>query len=265
MIDEKYRIDLYEPEIMYNKEQYQKFSNITQAKKLDVISLLKVETRYSLYKYLPNYLNFFTRYDTINFYNIKPKNYYSYNNINFINYIDGEVKKVDDNVFKFIHIQGSHGPFDLNKDFKRANNLKYEDSLDTSVTILKKYLELLKSNNVYDNSVIIVLGDHGDSVKGYQYISRSNPSLYIKGLNEKHDYRASEEKVSYAYLKDVFIQLSNGDNTDKLFEKYQNDKERYVYVYDFYIDDPMYEYKQENHAWEYDKLISTGKILTKKK
>jgi hypothetical protein len=27
----------------------------------------------------------------------------------------------------------------------------------------------------------------------------------------------------------------------------------------------MYEYKQENHAWEYDKLISTGKILTKKK
>ena len=263
---EAYQVDLYETEIMYNKDEYNRFSNIKKARKLNVGNLITVETRYFLNKYLPYFLKNISNFKLINFYSIKPNDYYSYDNVDFVKYLDEDVKKIDNNIFKFIHIQGSHLPYDLDKDFKYDPDGDYFSSFDTSISIMEKYLDILKKNNVYNNSVIIIMGDHGDitDIKDAD-IGKTNPSLYIKGIHERHDYRVSNDKVSHKYLNDAFIELLDGKNTDNLFDKYKDEKERIVYMYKYNQDDIMYEYKQEGNAWEFDKLSATGNVYKRKK
>ena len=55
------------------------------------------------------------------------------------------------------------------------------------MTIAATYLEKLKKADSYDNSVIIIMSDHGYDEEGTEEYGRQNPLLMIKGRNEHHD------------------------------------------------------------------------------
>lgn len=136
-----------------------------------------------------------------------------------------------------------------------VENGNYQGNLDACITIVEAYLNKIRENNVYDNSAIVIMSDHGWSPI---YEDRSNPILYIKGFNEKHEYLVSDKKISYQDLAIEFTKLIDGYTTDKLFVDLDNSERRYLF-YEFRDEDNLIEYSQTGYAWETSKLIPTGK------
>lgn len=75
-------------------------------------------------------------------------------------------KTTDKNLFTFIHIEGCHG-VDYDEEWNKASLSESKDvmiSLRNSFDIIGVYLKALKDLGVYDNSTIIITGDHADPV-----------------------------------------------------------------------------------------------------
>lgn len=69
----------------------------------------------------------------------------------------------------------------------------YRSSLEASLTLTKAYLQKLKEAGVYDNSVIIVMADHGTNGEYYlEPMGRQNPILFVKGIGEQHAFEVSQ-------------------------------------------------------------------------
>lgn len=79
--------------------------------------------------------------------------------------------------FKFYHLAGLHVPVKLNRDlvhgeyaYTREN---YGESAEAWVKIMQAFLNQLKAQGIYDNSLIIIAGDHGS---GREAVMFTNPS-----------------------------------------------------------------------------------------
>jgi len=258
--DDNYSINVYTPEVLYNDNDYSIVENLSKADTIDFINLIKVQTKYSFYKYSAYSLKFFSNITKLNYNDLKPKDYYVTDNKEFYDGIDN-IKIVDNNVYKLIHIDGAHWPYKYGEDLKTSNGT-YEDAIKSSISIVEKYLKVLKENNLYDNSVIVILADHGSLTEG-DLKMRTNPILYIKGFNESHDYNVSLDKVSYKDLDSAFIKLLSGSDSKKIFENNDN-TEREVYLYEFNNDKELYEWKQPSNAWDFESLYYSGRTFRKK-
>ena len=62
-----------------------------------------------------------------------------------------------------------------------------------------EYIKRLKENGAYDNSVIIVMADHGntDLNDADDMLVRANPMFLVKGINEHHAFEKSDKPLSY--------------------------------------------------------------------
>lgn len=130
--------------------------------------------------------------------------------------------------------------------------------MKTAVSVIEKYLDRIKNSGQYDNSVIIVLADHGNN--GYDPVGRQNPILYIKGINEQHDtINVSNKRVSFADLNDtIYNDLLDGKQGSELLNDVSNDRiRRFIYYKDY---DKMREQNLDGYAWETSKLKDTGKV-----
>jgi phosphoglycerol transferase MdoB-like AlkP superfamily enzyme len=181
---------------------------------------------------------------------------YSGNNLEFYNKIrDKKINIVDKKMFKFIHIEGGHVPFVYDINLNTIENGTYEQNLDASITVLETYINRLKENNVYDNSVIVVMADHGYGTSVYD---RYNPILYIKGLNKKHNFEVSDKKISFVDLIVAFNQLIDGNKTDTIFIGLNNKERRYL-LYDYTNPSVLIEEIQKGKAWNSETIVESGK------
>ena len=62
---EDYIVDLYEPGFINNGDSYKKIDNTKSTNKFNLLSFIKVETKYSLYKYIPFGLKYFSNITTL--------------------------------------------------------------------------------------------------------------------------------------------------------------------------------------------------------
>ena len=71
------------------------------------------------------------------------------------------------------------------------------------MTVTMAYLNKLREAGVYDNSVIIILSDHGYNIEGEAVkvaqkneneTGRQHPILFVKGLNEVMIYKYPEHR-----------------------------------------------------------------------
>lgn len=75
--------------------------------------------------------------------------------------------KVDLNIptFKFYHLNGSHPPLELNENMEyeemEFSEKNYKRQSEGSLKVINKFFEKLKKLGIYDNSMIVVLSDHG--------------------------------------------------------------------------------------------------------
>lgn len=89
-------------------------------------------------------------------------------------------------VFKFYHLAGLHVPVKMKRDltvgvfdYNRAN---FSENAEAYARIMGAFLEELKRLNVYDNSMIVILGDHGSGRSAELYVS-PGPAPRINELN----------------------------------------------------------------------------------
>lgn len=260
--DKNYDINIYESELGWTNEKALDVNNIKAVNfEIDKSNLFKQEFKYLSFKYLPFNLKKYSNIESLD-YTLCRKSDLDTNNIykmenDFVYDELNSLKTQKNNYFQFLHIDGGHYPWDMNKDFEKIENGTYEEKIESSIVVIEKYLDRIKESGQYDNSVIIILADHGNN--GYDPVGRQNPILYIKGINEKNiKMKVSDKKVSYDDLnQSIYYDLLDGKKSDDLLTNIdKNRKRRFIWYKDY---DKLYEQVLDGHAWETDKLKNTGK------
>ena len=267
--EKNYNISLFTNAITWESDKYKDINNLIKYdRKINSFNYLKEQKKFILYKYLPFFLKRFSNIESLNYDNgilLLDKELFDWNLVDaYSDYKNNDLKLTDENVFKFIHLEGGHLPFDVNNKVEHVGfgEGSYDYKLESSILVIKEFLEQLKRNNVYDNSSIIIMSDHGYSLEG-DIKGRVNPILFIKGVDEHHDLERSDLPISYTDLESVYTDLLDNKKTDELFNNIDVNRERKVILYELYGENHMIEYVQKGKAWDEKTLKPTGKEYNK--
>ncbi len=175
--------------------------------------------------------------------------WYHWTNTAFYSQIKDEnpIKTVDGKTFRYIHTEGAHVPYQYDKSMNTVKNGTYQGNVEACVTLCDQYIKRLKESGVYDNSVIVIMSDHGFTPDSNDYRGRMHGTLLIKGKGENADeMRVSDAPVSYIDLAESFVGLLDGKKSDEIFDPNASGERRFI----------KYTYQQEHYMEEY---VVTGK------
>lgn len=268
--EDGYRMAVYSGELPAYDGNLQRFENVLSNERgvNDKWAFIRWQALMMGFRYAPYDLKRFSFVNPNAFNDLKipPKGeeLYSPFNPQFYEAVLGdEISYTEQKCFKFIHILGGHLPFQYDKDVNIIENGTYEGNIQASLTITKEYLNKLKAGGVYDNSVIIVMADHGYNLESGIY-GRQNPIFFVKGIEEKHGFVISDAPVSFADLQEAYRRLLNGAASDEIFDWQSGDSRRRRYIlYQYLEEDHMVEYMQTGHAHDTDSMYKTGTIYEK--
>lgn len=173
-----------------------------------------------------------------------------------------ELTRSADPCFRMICTEGAHAPFIYDKDLRETENGSYDDSIRASLTMADAYLRKMKDGDVYDNSVIIVLADHGLREENPNAgTGRQNPILLIKGRNEHHPYQVSDAPISHEDLPDAYLRLLDGESGAECFPWKEGDVRTRRHLLSVVRENKSYELVTEGHASDLGALCETGNVF----
>jgi len=263
--DKGYALNMYTRNVPFLDEQALELNNFvltSDTSSLGKKKFMKQELKYILFRYLPYGLKKYSKIETMDFglaslSTTGEEFYYESNGIFNDLAVNNDIELTDQKYFKFYHIDGAHIPFEFDKTLNYNEKATYDTEVDGCLTIVNNYLKYLKKNKIYDNSVIMIMADHG--YNGNTHIGRQNPMLLIKGINEKHKYTKSDIPVSYIDLDKIYEDLINDKKSDELLKDIDKNRERKYILYSADTRNNMVEYGNKDKAWETDKMYKTGK------
>lgn len=190
---------------------------------------------------------------------------------------------VKSNVFKFYHLRGLHDPlpFDENLQFKKIpqNRLGYIKSAKGVLKITNDFLNTLKRLKTYDNSMIVIVADHGTGTPEYMSgtsnddMAYLNPLILVKSFSARGQLIVSDAPVTLADLPDTIfheIDATNEDKGNSMFHiKESSSRKRSYFSYDWAFDNwrdeympPLREYFISGHSWKIDSWEKSFRNLT---
>mgnify|MGYP002626383552 CR=1 FL=1 len=270
MEDNEYDLYLYDDGIYYNNDSARRFKNAVEARPtISFIDFLKPLMRLVAYRCFPYGLkqythpeNFISKQYTMD---IGEHNFFNWDNKQFYDLInEGDFETTDKKVFKFIHLCGCHAPYiyDENMNLIDETSGSYEKMEMSCLKMCRSFLDKLRQQSFFDNSVIIIMADHGYEVDGSKdHFGRQNPILFIHGLHEVHELNISEQPIGYADLQTIYSQLI-AQKTSKQLVNIGLNKRRYLY-YNNGIDrdgQRLIEYIQRGYAADESSMFPTGKV-----
>lgn len=272
---EDYLMSFYEDDVNYNYVEFQPLFDNFDERSLsrENVNFAKYEMFLTFYRYAPYFLK-----------------RYVPNNASILNYIGQEVSKngekrfmwgnryfydhlveedyqyVPDKLFKIIHLEGAHPPLVWNKDVEviGEENGTAKSNAEAAMTIACTFVNKLRETNVYDNTAIVVMSDHGFKYKDSydnEYVSRNHPILFVKGFNEKHEFKVDQAPISQEDYLEAFLRLSDSKQSDSIFDYHEGDKrERRYFRYNGHsgVDLEMTEFVQSGYANQEDTAVPTG-------
>ena len=151
LIKEKYNINIYDYELLWTNGEISKVANVKQSVNSIIISKFLVnELKYVGYKYLPYSLKKLAKIENMDFTyakGISGYDFFSWNNKDNYDIITNKkINKIDQNVFKFVHVEGAHVPFDEDKELNYILNGTYEQKNGASLKLIARYIDWLKDN-----------------------------------------------------------------------------------------------------------------------
>lgn len=108
-----------------------------------------------------------------------------------------DVLKTDyEKAFRMYHFWGVHSPRYMNADLEvvEEGNVPEQETLQGIMKIIYAYIDEMKKAEVYDESMIIILGDHGKHKRGN---IESNPAVLIKRPGESHVLEYSSAPIHF--------------------------------------------------------------------
>lgn len=227
----------------------------------------KQEARYVSFKYLPYIFKKYSDIGNMDFNSTieMDDNPYDWrNDALYDGFNNSAIETSSAAQFRLIHAEGAHVPLDMDENLNRIVGGTYLQKTTATAKLIAAFIERLKAAGVYDNSVIIILSDHGyqpaSGAPENYILSRFNPVLMIKGFGERHDFAVSDKPVSYLDLPDAYVDLLNGKQTAELFPDAEYPRTRTVIWYEIYKEEHKEEYQTDGKATEWDKFVNTGKV-----
>lgn len=152
---------------------------------------------------------------------------YDWNSVQwYCDLYENGIELTDNKMFHFYHLQGIHAPRQYHSDFSFTTDpteVSLEESGVLSMKIATQWIEYLKEIGIYDNSVIIIMGDHGS----WEYEAEGNyaqsPLLLVKGIGEHHSLNVSNLPISYMDLQEGFVNLLEYEEAEKMFKNVQRE------------------------------------------
>lgn len=273
-----YRLGLYEPEAVLNDDGMYRFENIaTDPQSFSSLAeIVKIQIKFVGLRYMP--------YDLKKHCQVMPgdvprlrrtslgisKIDFDSSNIEFYSALsENDITVSEAPCFRFIHIEGAHIPYryDALVNELPEDSGTYEGNVEAGMTIALSYIEKLKASGVYDNSVVIVMSDHG--YNRYEYnspIGRQHSVLFVKGLGETHDsMQISSAPIAHEDFKEACMRLLYGAESSDIFDYKDGDSRERRYLFYYYgADNEMEEFLQTGYAGNTETLISTGNFFNKK-
>lgn len=138
---------------------------------------------------------------------------YTDNDTSFKNGIEQEGITVKDGTkqFKLIHLRGMHEPYYVDEwGGEAAEHWNWEIAMKSSVRIMGEYFEKLKEQEIYDNSTIVVTGDHGyHCTRGVI----SSPAFLMKEKNRRGEITTNSNEAGLVNLAATIADLSGAEDT----------------------------------------------------
>lgn len=266
-----YKMSIYESYLIWGEACADRFSNVMPSgrKVTSLWDFARWQIQLSGYRYAPFDFKRICFVNPTAFSSLKrlPDNYKVFTDVNKTFYEDittNEVEISSDKCFKFIHVEGAHLPYRYDKDVNIIDEDKgtYEQNVEAAIRIADVYLNKMRQAGVFDNSVIIVMADHGfEDKNGFKNdFHRSCPLLLIKGKNEQHDFISSAKPISYTDLQEAYDNLLNGVQGEDVFASVKEGPRTRRYLYnEFNKDERLIEYEQKGKARDMDTLLPTGR------
>ena len=256
----KYEINIFDSSIIWNGKRKYEIGNVISSKNssINLTLFFHQELKYDFFKYLPFILKKYSRIETLDF--AKSMERFNWDISDSYNIF--KTKKLslkEENQFQFFHYEGAHVPYNFDENLDYLENGTYEQEVHGNLKFIKAYLDRLKKNDIYDNSVIVIMADHGFNKD--DMFGRMHPILAIKGFNEKHDVNISDLPISYLDLEDAFLDLLNNKKSLELFQNIDKKRTRKVIWYEFTLEDHMVEYETTGKANELSKFKKTGRVF----
>lgn len=266
-----YRMGFYDPEFFYIESLADIFENVMEGSRLAYPDrFVKMQLMMAGYRYFPYGLKklcFLTPDDVyidtlIENPSLDEERYSMVNDTFFERLKEKDINVGKDDCFRFIYIRGAHEPFIYKSSAEPEWDCTYRSSAEYSMEIVSEYLSKLKAAGVYDNSVIMVMADHG-YVEDDVPFGRQNPFMLVKGRGEKHSLVENDLPVSHDDLQTAYSRLLEGKSSETAFAAFddaQTDSSgRRFLFFEYMKEDHMTEYCQTGHASDETTLIPTGK------
>jgi len=205
-------------------------------------------------------------------------------------------------IFKFYHNVGPHGPLNLNANLQYEdlpfNHTGYKEQAKASLKISGELIEQLKKHDIYDNSMIFVVGDHGALNTGHGVrdtvnadfldgnisskdiyrdnrllVAQGTPLVLAKPFNSKGNLSISDAPISLADIPQTItaelklshrfggksiFSINESDMRDRKYFRYLSHHESAKFVEAGYLL-PLEEYSVSGHSWSPYSWESTGR------
>ncbi|MDE5940408.1 MAG: sulfatase-like hydrolase/transferase [Lachnospiraceae bacterium] len=269
---ENYDMGIYMDEpVWYGERRFHITSDIkndmaSPYENMNFVMYFRQEMKYILFKYLPYAYKQYSRIEGFDFGMALEMYNYRYDSVYNMMLENPELVKTDRNVFQFVHVEGAHLPFECDKDLNPVEKGTYSQKIEATIKVIDTWLSRLKSNDAYDNSVILIMADHGyydvdhDSY-GEEVLERFHPILLVKGRQEKHELIESDVPVSHTDLMDAYMELLDGKKSGEIFHDMASDRKRQVIWYEYRNEEHMVEYELEGNRFERQDFKPTGRVF----
>ena len=273
LAERDYDINVYDADIVWQGEKSFDVKNNISDGNPDIYfgTFLQMELKYISFKYLPYRFKRYSGIDSFDLNLIIQK--FRWDNISIYNNITRNSKLTQSkrDMFQFIHAEGAHLPMRYDKDLNiiDVKDGSYEQLCEATAKVVDAFLQRLRDNGTYDNSVIIILSDHGydkygpiPQVDDY-VLKRFNPILFIKGIDEKHDMEISDLPVSFTDLMQAYKELLDGKQSTELFSDVEQQRTRTMMWYNYSRENLMIEYETDGSATDWERFRKTGRVFTR--
>lgn len=109
------------------------------------------------------------------------------------------LQKQSGKTFRFYHLRGVHKPYRHDEQFRSVgyNGTDENRTFQGVMMLLQKYMDELKALGVYDNSTIVIFGDHG---RHNPEDAEKYPAILVKRAGERHPLQHSDNPVCFRNL-----------------------------------------------------------------
>lgn len=147
----------------------------------------------------------------------------------------------DKNNFSFIHLSGTHTPYQYDENFEPATSetkVNGAGALKQSFTLINHYINEMKRLGVYEDSTIIITGDHAALLKDHEDPLEHTHTvpLFVKPSGSAEgEYKTSAAQISHTDIFDTILKSENitaeGFDGRSVFEIPENEQRTRRYLF----------------------------------